>query len=71
MKYFRAALILADALELGDPDECGIGLSAYPENKALASMREDFCSDVLSQLCEASSQGEPKSRHGMILVGLM
>ncbi|MFE3864768.1 hypothetical protein ACFXPT_30595 [Streptomyces goshikiensis] len=47
-----AALILADALELGDPDECGIGLCAYPENKALASMREDFCSDVLSQFCD-------------------
>ncbi|MEV6731363.1 MULTISPECIES: hypothetical protein [unclassified Streptomyces] len=24
-----AALILADAVELGDPDGCGIGLSAY------------------------------------------
>ncbi|MFP8886774.1 DUF6166 domain-containing protein [Streptomyces mangrovi] len=47
-----AAAILADALGLGDPDTCGIGYAAYPENEVLAQLREDFCDDVLSQLCD-------------------
>ncbi|MFH8534955.1 hypothetical protein ACH4GE_42075 [Streptomyces tendae] len=28
-----AAPILADALDLGDPDTCGIGYAAYPEDE--------------------------------------
>ncbi|MGX1025473.1 hypothetical protein RKD37_000088 [Streptomyces ambofaciens] len=47
-----AAAILADALDLGDPDTCGIGYAAYPEDEVLAQLREDFCDDVLSQLCD-------------------
>ncbi|MFD7282424.1 DUF6166 domain-containing protein [Streptomyces sp. NPDC059862] len=47
-----AAAILADALELGDPEKCGIALAAYPEDEVLVQLREDFCDDVLSQLCD-------------------
>ncbi|MGQ4465258.1 hypothetical protein ACN6LC_004659 [Streptomyces violaceoruber] len=47
-----AAAILADALDLGDPDTCGIGYATYPEDELLAQLREDFCDDVLSQLCD-------------------
>ncbi|MEW2298061.1 hypothetical protein ABZ719_36125 [Streptomyces sp. NPDC006743] len=47
-----AAAILADALHLGDPDTCGIGYAAYPEDEVLAQLREDFCDEVLSQLCD-------------------
>jgi hypothetical protein len=49
-----AAAILADALDLGDPDECGIGYTAYPEDDALVRLREDFCHEVLSQACDES-----------------
>ncbi|GGN45840.1 DUF6166 domain-containing protein [Streptomyces fuscichromogenes] len=42
-----AAAILADALALGDPDTCGIGYTAYPEDEVLVQLREDFCDDVL------------------------
>ncbi|MFD5072169.1 hypothetical protein ACFWNC_30235 [Streptomyces sp. NPDC058369] len=43
------AAVLADALDLGDPDKCGIGYASHPENPMLADLREDFCDDVLSQ----------------------
>lgn len=57
-----AGVILADALDLGDPDQCGIGYSAYPEDKVLVQLREDFCDDVLSQFCD-----EWRLRRGVIL----
>ncbi|MDQ8707570.1 hypothetical protein RCO28_34630 [Streptomyces sp. LHD-70] len=47
-----AAAILADALDLGDPDKAGIGYTAYLEDEVLVQLREDFCDDVLSQLCD-------------------
>lgn len=47
-----AAAILADALDLGDPDECGMSMVAYPRDDALVTLREDFCIDVLSQFCD-------------------
>ncbi|MFH8533271.1 hypothetical protein ACH4GE_33165 [Streptomyces tendae] len=47
-----AAAILADALDLGAPHTCGIGYAVYPEDEVLAQLREDFCDDVLSQLCD-------------------
>ncbi|MFE4415137.1 hypothetical protein [Streptomyces sp. NPDC056821] len=43
-----AAAILADALDLGDPDECGMSMVAYPQDDTLVALREDFCIDVLS-----------------------
>ncbi|MER8236094.1 DUF6166 domain-containing protein [Streptomyces sp. NPDC094049] len=44
-----AAAVLADALDLGDPDKAGIGYASYPNDPVLADLREDFCDDVLSQ----------------------
>ncbi|MFS0696747.1 hypothetical protein [Streptomyces nitrosporeus] len=44
-----AAAILADALDLGHPDKCGIGYASHHEDPVLADLREDFCDDVLSQ----------------------
>ncbi|MFB6838524.1 DUF6166 domain-containing protein [Streptomyces sp. NPDC056361] len=44
-----AAAILADALDSGDPDKCGIGCASYPEDQVLADLREDFCDEALSQ----------------------
>ncbi|MEU9858907.1 DUF6166 domain-containing protein [Streptomyces sp. NPDC047974] len=44
-----AAAILADALELGDPEKAGIGYASFSEDPVLADLREDFCDDVLSQ----------------------
>ncbi|WP_030390781.1 hypothetical protein [Streptomyces sp. NRRL S-241] len=57
-----AAVILADALDLGDPDKCGIGYAAYPEDEVLVELREDFCDDVLSQLCD-----QWRLRRGVVL----
>ena len=57
-----AAAILADALDLGDPDKCGIGYATYPEDEVLAQLREDFCDDVLSQLCD-----QWRLRRGVVL----
>ncbi|MFD8992261.1 hypothetical protein ACFVZ4_29970 [Streptomyces goshikiensis] len=57
-----AAVILADALDLGDPDKCGIGYAAYPEDEVLVQMREDFCDDVLSQFCD-----QWRLRRGVVL----
>ncbi|WP_331736674.1 hypothetical protein OG426_55145 (plasmid) [Streptomyces canus] len=57
-----AAAILADALDLGDPDKCGIGYATYPEDEVLVQLREDFCDDVLSQLCD-----EWRLRRGVVL----
>jgi hypothetical protein len=57
-----AAAILADALDLGDPDKCGISLTAYPQDEILVQLREDFCIDVLSQLCD-----QWRLRHGAIV----
>jgi hypothetical protein len=47
-----AAAILADALDLGDQDAAGISLGAYPEDRVLVDLREEFCEDVLSQFCD-------------------
>ncbi|MEV0649907.1 DUF6166 domain-containing protein [Phytomonospora sp. NPDC050363] len=47
-----AAAILADALELGDPDTIGMSMAAHPENRVLTELREDFCVDVLAQACD-------------------
>ncbi|MFD6967434.1 hypothetical protein [Streptomyces sp. NPDC059949] len=47
-----AAAVLTDALDLGDPDECGMSMVAYPQDDILVALREDFCSDVLSQFCD-------------------
>lgn len=57
-----AAAILADALALGSPDECGISIESYPSDKTLELLREDFCVDLLSQFCE-----EWRLRRGAIL----
>ncbi|MFE3995003.1 hypothetical protein ACFXPW_25400 [Streptomyces goshikiensis] len=57
-----AAVILADALDLGDPDKCGIGYAAYPEDEVLVQLREDFCDDVLSQFCD-----QWRLRRGVVL----
>ncbi|MFF3275961.1 hypothetical protein ACFYWU_34235 [Streptomyces chrestomyceticus] len=57
-----AAAVLADALDLGDPDECGIGYVSPSEDDVLAQLREDFCDDVLSQLCD-----QWRLRRGVIL----
>jgi hypothetical protein len=57
-----AAAILADALDLGDPVECGIHFTSEPEDKILRRLREDFCHDVLSQLCD-----EWRLRRGVVL----
>lgn len=57
-----AALILADALDLADPDECGIAMTAYPQDETLVRLREDFCEDVLSQCCD-----EFRLRRGAVL----
>ncbi|MFF2810353.1 hypothetical protein ACFVT2_24930 [Streptomyces sp. NPDC058000] len=57
-----AAAILADALDLGDPDKCGIGYLASPEDEVLAQLREDFCDDVLSQLSD-----QWRLRRGVVL----
>ncbi|MFZ3562794.1 DUF6166 domain-containing protein [Streptomyces sp. BH055] len=57
-----AAAILADALDLGDPATCGIGFVSPYEDGVLAQLREDFCDDVLSQLCD-----QWRLRRGVIL----
>ncbi|MFC8015442.1 hypothetical protein [Streptomyces cinereoruber] len=57
-----AAALLADALDLGDPAACGIAFIAHLENQILIQLREDFCDDVLSQLCD-----EWRLRRGVIL----
>jgi hypothetical protein len=57
-----AAAILADALDLGDPDTCGIGPAASPRNITLGDLRFDFCWDVLTQFCE-----EWRMRRGAVL----
>jgi hypothetical protein len=57
-----AAAILADALELGDPEECGIAVAAYPSDLTLTHLRENFCHEVLSQCCD-----EWRMRRGLIL----
>ncbi|WP_431776308.1 hypothetical protein [Streptomyces cucumeris] len=57
-----AAAILADALGLGDPDKCGIAYATSPEDEVLAQLREDFCDDVLSQLCD-----QWRLRRGVVL----
>jgi hypothetical protein len=57
-----AAAILADALGLGDPEKCGIGYGAYPVDEVLEQLREDFCDDVLSQLCD-----QWRLRRGVVL----
>ncbi|MFD5348965.1 hypothetical protein ACFWJY_35775 [Streptomyces anulatus] len=57
-----AAVILADALGLGDPEECGISFLSVEEDKTLGVLREDFCDDVLSQCCD-----EWRLRRGAVL----
>ncbi|MET9987650.1 hypothetical protein [Streptomyces rochei] len=57
-----AAAILADALLLGDPGKCGIGYATYPEDEVLLQLREDFCDDLLSQLCD-----QWRLRRGVVL----
>lgn len=57
-----AAAVLADALDLGDPDKCGIGYMSSSEDEVLAQLREDFCDDVLSQLCD-----QWRLRRGVVL----
>lgn len=47
-----AAVILADALGLGDPDRAGISMVGWPQDEVLVRLREDFCIEVLSQLCD-------------------
>lgn len=57
-----AAALLAGALDLGHPDQCGIGFTAQPQDKDLVRLREDFCEDVLSQFCD-----EWRLRRGVVL----
>jgi hypothetical protein len=57
-----AAVILADALDLGDPVAGGIALSSYPEDETFVQLREAFCEDVLSQMCD-----EFRLRRGAVL----
>lgn len=57
-----AGVILADALDLGDPDKCGIGYMADHKDEVLVQLREDFCDDVLSQFCD-----QWRLRRGVIL----
>ncbi len=57
-----SSAILADALGLGDPDECGLGPLSHPRNDIFIALRNDFCWDVLSQLCE-----EWRLRRGAVL----
>jgi hypothetical protein len=57
-----AAVILADALDLIDPVEGGIALSSHPQHETLVRLREAFCEDVLSQMCD-----EFRLRRGAVL----
>ena len=47
-----AAAILADALILGDPYDCGLGLAGQTQDATFSALRVDFCCDVLRHLCE-------------------
>lgn len=47
-----AAAILADALGLGDPYDCGLGLAGQTQDATFSALRVDFCCDVLRHLCE-------------------
>ncbi|MFJ6838485.1 hypothetical protein [Streptomyces sp. NPDC091209] len=40
----------------------GSGYATYPEDEVLAQLREDFCDDVLSQLCD-----QWRLRRGVVL----
>ncbi|MFF1651196.1 hypothetical protein [Streptomyces sp. NPDC058240] len=56
-----AAVILANALGLGNPYECGISFLS-DEDKTLGALREDFCDDGLSQCCD-----QWRLRRGVVL----
>ncbi|RPK23532.1 hypothetical protein EES37_37895 [Streptomyces sp. ADI91-18] len=47
-----AAAILADALDLGDPEKAGISFTGWPQDNTLIRLREDFCVEMLSQFCD-------------------
>lgn len=57
-----AAAILADALGLGDPADCGMDPSSPRPDATLIALRGDFTWDVTSQLCE-----EWRLRRGAVL----
>lgn len=57
-----AAAILADALSLGDPADCGMDPFSPRPDTILITLRGDFTWDVTSQLCE-----EWRLRRGAVL----
>ena len=57
-----AAAILADALSLGDPADCGMDPFSPQPDATLIALRGDFTWDVTSQLCE-----EWRLRRGAVL----
>lgn len=57
-----AAAILADALSLGDPTNCGMDPFSPQPDTTLIALRGDFTWDVTSQLCE-----EWRLRRGAVL----
>ncbi|WP_405814298.1 hypothetical protein OG241_06870 [Streptomyces sp. NBC_01390] len=57
-----AAAILTDALGFGGPVGCGIRFTSEPEGMNVRRLREDFCRDVLSPLCD-----EWRLRCGVVL----
>ncbi|MFH8642344.1 hypothetical protein [Streptomyces goshikiensis] len=57
-----AAAVLADALDLGDPEKAGISFTGWPQDDILIRLREDFCIEVLSQFCD-----EWRLRRGVVV----
>ncbi|BDM74930.1 hypothetical protein HEK616_84170 (plasmid) [Streptomyces nigrescens] len=47
-----AAAIIADALDLRDAEKSGLGFPGWPQDDTLIELREDFCTEVLSQLTD-------------------
>lgn len=57
-----AAAVLADALDLGEPSQSGIGVFSDVDDRTLDRLRVDFVEDVVSQLCD-----EWRLRHGAVV----
>ena len=57
---WAAKAVLADALKLSDPGRIGIGPGR--EDSTLSLLRQDFCWDVTTQLCD-----ELRMRRGSVL----